>query len=94
VLCLSCLTRRPGATFGERLKAHRLAAGLTLEALAARCGMPYQCLSTYERGAQEPAWGNLVRLVGALGPGLLPDLAEVEDAKGRLAGEKQVGAAP
>jgi transcriptional regulator with XRE-family HTH domain len=85
VLCLACLARRPGATFGERLKAHRLAAGLTLQALAARCGMAYQCLITYERGAQEPAWGNLVRLVGALGPGLLPDLAEGEDAKGRLA---------
>ena len=83
VLCLACLARRPAATFGERLKAHRLAAGLTLEALAARCGIRYQRLSAYERGAEEPAWGNLVRLVGALGPGLLPDVPEGGGARDR-----------
>jgi transcriptional regulator with XRE-family HTH domain len=70
------------------MKAHRLAAGLTLEVLAARCGIRYQRLSAYECGAQEPAWGNLVRLVGALGPGLLPDVPEGERPKGRPAGEK------
>jgi transcriptional regulator with XRE-family HTH domain len=94
VLCLACLARRPGAPFGERLKAHRLAAGLTLEALTARCGIRYQRLSAYECGAQEPAWGNLVRLVGALGRELLPDLAEGERAMGRPVGEKQRGATP
>ena len=84
--CLDCLPA--DAPFGVRLKACRLAAGLTLRALAARCGIRYQRLSAYERGAQEPAWGNLVRLVGALGPGLLPELAEGERAKGQPAGEK------
>jgi hypothetical protein len=83
VLCLACLARRPGATFGERLKAHRLAAGLTLEALAARCGIRYQRLSAYERGAQQPAWTNPVKLVGALGPGLLPDVPEGGGARDR-----------
>jgi hypothetical protein len=86
--CLTCLARHPQATFADRLKAHRLTAGLTLEALAARCGIRCQRLSAYERGAQEPAWGNLVRLVGALGPGLLPELAEGERANGQPAGEK------
>jgi transcriptional regulator with XRE-family HTH domain len=83
VLCLACLGHRPAATFGERLKAHRLAAGLTLQALATRCGNRYQRLSAYERGAKEPAWGNLVKVVGVLGPGLLPDVSEGGGARGR-----------
>jgi transcriptional regulator with XRE-family HTH domain len=84
--CLDCLSA--GAPFGVRLKACRLAAGLTLRALAARCGIRYQRLSAYERGAEGPASRNLVRLVGALGPGLLPDVPEGERPKGRPAGEK------
>jgi hypothetical protein len=90
--CLDCLPA--DAPFGVRLKACRLAAGLTLRALAARCGIRYQRLSAYERGAEGPASGNLVKLVGALGPGLLPDVPEGGRAKGRTAGGKQVGALP
>ena len=84
--CLDCLPA--DAPFGVRLKACRVARGLTLQALAARCGIRHQRLSAYERGAEDPAWGNLVRQVGVLGAGLLPDLAEGERAKGRPAGEK------
>jgi hypothetical protein len=39
---VTCLARHPEATFTDRLKAHRLAAGLTMEALAQRLGMPRQ----------------------------------------------------
>jgi hypothetical protein len=79
--CLDCLPA--DAPFGARLKACRLAAGLTLRALAARCGIRYQRLSAYERGAEGPASGSLVRLVGALGPGLLPDVPEGEGGRDR-----------
>jgi hypothetical protein len=40
--CLHCLPA--DAPVGVRLKAHRLAAGLTLGALAARCGIPYSSI--------------------------------------------------
>jgi transcriptional regulator with XRE-family HTH domain len=49
---LCCLANRPDATFGERLKAHRLAAGLTLKELARGAGLRYQNLSAYERGVE------------------------------------------
>jgi transcriptional regulator with XRE-family HTH domain len=69
-LCLACLARHPDASFGDRLKAHRLAAGPTLMALAARAGIRFQNLSAYECGVAEPKWRTLVRLVAVLGPGL------------------------
>jgi transcriptional regulator with XRE-family HTH domain len=69
-LCLRCLADRPDATFGQRLKAHRLAAGLTLKELARRADLRYQNLSAYERGV-EPNWRALVRLVNVLGTDLV-----------------------
>jgi DNA-binding XRE family transcriptional regulator len=38
-LCLNCLAKRPDAPFGQRLKAFRLAAGLTKAQLADRAGL-------------------------------------------------------
>jgi transcriptional regulator with XRE-family HTH domain len=73
--CLRCLAKHPEATFGDRLKAHRLAAGLSLAALAARCGVSYQRVADYERGVV-PNWRALVALVGVLGHGLFPPLAQ------------------
>jgi DNA-binding XRE family transcriptional regulator len=70
-LCLACLERHPDAPFADRLKAHRLAAGLTLVELARRVGVPFQNLSEYERGAAEPRWRRLARLVAVPGPGLV-----------------------
>jgi transcriptional regulator with XRE-family HTH domain len=70
-LCLACLARHPDASFADRLKAHRLAAGLTLAELAERAGVRPQNLSAYERGAAGPKWRRLVRLVAALGPALV-----------------------
>jgi transcriptional regulator with XRE-family HTH domain len=72
--CLACLARHPEAPFGQRLKAYRLAAGLSLAGLAARCGLSYQRVGDYERGV-EPNWRALVALVGVLGHGLFPPLA-------------------
>ncbi len=70
-LCLSCLAAEPGAPFGRRLKAFRLAGGLTKAEVAARAGLSYQVLRNYERGVREPRWPQLVRLIRVLGPGLV-----------------------
>jgi DNA-binding XRE family transcriptional regulator len=69
-LCLACLERRPDAPFGRRLKACRLAAGLTVEQLADRSGVPAPAIRAVERGACWPRWGRLARLIRALGPEL------------------------
>lgn len=70
-LCLPCLARRPGAPFAQRLKACRLAAGLTKAELAARTGLAQQSVRQYESGAREPRWRQLARLVSVLGPALV-----------------------
>lgn len=70
-LCLPCLKRHPEAAFADRLKAFRLAAGLTKAELAGRAGMTPAVLRNYERGVREPRWRHLVRLVRVLGPGLV-----------------------
>jgi transcriptional regulator with XRE-family HTH domain len=69
--CLSCLARHPEANFGERLKAHRLAAGLMMEALGKRVGVAHQPVCEYESGRRMPQWRALVKLVGVLGLGLV-----------------------
>jgi transcriptional regulator with XRE-family HTH domain len=84
-LCLACLGRHPDAPFADRLKAHRLAAGLTLKELAERVGAHLQSISDYECGRAEPKWRRLARLVAVLGPGLV--------ASGGEAGERERGRA-
>jgi transcriptional regulator with XRE-family HTH domain len=69
--CLDCLARHPEASFGERLKAHRLTAGLTMEALGKRVGVAHQPVCDYESGRSVPKWRALVKLVGVLGLGLV-----------------------
>ena len=70
-LCLGCLAKHPDAPFGVRLKACRLAAGLTAEQLAARSGVPAHAIRSVERGACWPRWGRVARLIRALGPDLV-----------------------
>jgi transcriptional regulator with XRE-family HTH domain len=70
-LCLACLARQPEANFAERLKAFRLAAGLTKRELADRSGLGYEMLRHYERGTREPRWPQMVLLVRVLGPALV-----------------------
>ena len=78
--CLACLARHPEATFGQRLKACRLAAGLTLRQLADTAGMPYPLLAAYERHARHPRWPTIARLVRLLGPDLVTlGLADMQE---------------
>jgi transcriptional regulator with XRE-family HTH domain len=70
-LCLACLAKRPDSPFGGRLKACRLAAGLTAAQLAARCGVPAEAIRAVERAACRPRWERVARLIRALGPDLV-----------------------
>ena len=65
VFCMACLP--PDATFGQRLKARRLAAGLTLEALAKQAGIHYQRIGNYEQGRKQPKWDTLAKLIRVFG---------------------------
>jgi transcriptional regulator with XRE-family HTH domain len=62
VWCLQCLAHHPEATFGQRLKAHRLAAGLTTAAVARRSGVARTLLIRYELDRNGPTQRNLVKL--------------------------------
>ena len=54
-------------TFGERLKQHRLAAHLTQEELAKKCGMKKQSISRYEKSDREPNISIAKAIADALG---------------------------
>jgi transcriptional regulator with XRE-family HTH domain len=60
-------------SFSARLKAHRLAARLTLEALGERAGIRQRRLSDYECGRKVPRWRALVKLVRVVSLGLVDD---------------------
>jgi DNA-binding XRE family transcriptional regulator len=66
-LCLQCLARCPDAPFGRRLRALRLAAGLTRGQLAGRAAMSETTVGTYERGQGFPGRSTLQALVRVLG---------------------------
>jgi hypothetical protein len=67
VWCLAGLAKHPQVTFGQRLKAYRLAAGLTLIALERRSGVHLSLNSAYECGRSEPKWQTLAKLIRVLG---------------------------
>jgi transcriptional regulator with XRE-family HTH domain len=69
-LCLPCLRQRRDAPFTARLRACRLAAGLTKGALARRAGLTLQAVVNYESGRHGPGDTSLKRLVRVLGPDL------------------------
>jgi transcriptional regulator with XRE-family HTH domain len=69
-LCLRCLAEIPPLGFAERLKAFRLAAGLTRAQLGEQTGFSQEHLSAYESSIHQPGWEALVRLMQVLGPGL------------------------
>jgi hypothetical protein len=72
VLCLRCLEKLPATPWGERLLAHRIAAGLTARGLALRLGIPASTLISYECGRASAPPGRLAALEAALGSGVLP----------------------
>jgi transcriptional regulator with XRE-family HTH domain len=65
VFCVRCLPR--GATFAQRLKAHRLSADMTLRALAERCGVVWQTVGAYEQSRMKPSSRTLAKLIHVLG---------------------------
>jgi non-specific serine/threonine protein kinase len=52
-----------GSTFGESLRRHRLALGITQEELAERAGLSARALSDLERGAKQAPRSSTVRLL-------------------------------
>jgi transcriptional regulator with XRE-family HTH domain len=70
-LCLRCLASRPDAPLGTRLKAFRLAAGLTKAELAKQVGLTGMAIHLYEANTREPRWRQLMPLLRVLGPGLV-----------------------
>ncbi len=54
-------------TFGERLKAERLAAGLTQETLSGLCGISQRTWSDYENGISKPQQERLISIADTLG---------------------------
>jgi transcriptional regulator with XRE-family HTH domain len=70
-LCVGCLRARPGAPFAQRLKALRLAAGLSRTELAERSGVAPASLRAYEDGLRKPQGRSAARLARVLGDDLL-----------------------
>jgi transcriptional regulator with XRE-family HTH domain len=70
-MCLACLTQRPQTPFSRRLQAFRLAAGLTRAQLAQKSGVTATSIHNYESGRLEPKWRQMVKLIRALGTGLV-----------------------
>src|SRR5262249_15874304 len=60
--CVACVDTDPGATFGQRLQAHRLAAGLTILELAQRSKVFPGSIRSYERGDSDLRDKTRVRL--------------------------------
>ncbi len=71
-LCLACLARAPDAPFADRLRACRVAAGLSLRQLARRSGIRAPVLAGYEAYRALPSGTALGKLMAALGPALVP----------------------
>ena len=53
-------------TFGQRLQALRLAAGITQQALAKAAGLPLGSLRGYEQEKRDPLWYVIFQLAKAL----------------------------
>jgi hypothetical protein len=67
VYCLRCLAKYPVASFADHLKSYRLAAGLTVSALAAKAGMRVSAFAGPEPRRKDPTWATAATLLRALG---------------------------
>jgi DNA-binding XRE family transcriptional regulator len=65
VFCLGCLPS--DASFGQRLRAYRVAAGLTQRTLAAQVDLNSTSIIGYERGKYLPRTQTLAKLIRVLG---------------------------
>jgi predicted ATPase/transcriptional regulator with XRE-family HTH domain len=77
-------------SFGALLRRHRLAAGLTQEALAERAGMSVQAVSALERGVRRTPYPSTLDLLTEalrLAPAEREELAEVARRRGHPRGE-------
>lgn len=74
--------KRDLSGFGQRLRALRVAAGLTQEGLAEKTGLRYQLIAKYERGATDPSWATALKLADALGVSLDDFRAESDSDAG------------
>jgi transcriptional regulator with XRE-family HTH domain len=74
-LCLTCLAQHRGASFGQRLKSFRLAAGLLQKELSRKAGVCEPTIRSCEVGRHRPQAVTLARLAGALG--VPPEALEV-----------------
>ena len=63
-------TKHPEATFGQRLKAFRLAAGLTQRELSKKTGLGPALIVNYEQDAVEPKGRSLTKLIRSAGGGV------------------------
>lgn len=68
VYCLDCLPA--SASFGQRLRAYRVAAKLTQAELASRIGVPPGMICYWERDQRRPMRRNVAALTAILGAGL------------------------
>jgi DNA-binding XRE family transcriptional regulator len=65
VFCLVCVDRYP-SSFGERLRAFRIAAGLTVPKLAERAGLTGAAIGVIERDLHQPRKKTVAKLVAVL----------------------------
>jgi transcriptional regulator with XRE-family HTH domain len=70
-LCLDCVEAEPDLSFGHRLKALRLAAGLTRSELAEQSGIAPGSIRAYEEDRRTPQLRSIARLASLLGNHLL-----------------------
>jgi DNA-binding XRE family transcriptional regulator len=71
--CLKCLKKEDKPPFGRRLRAYRVAKGLTPADLARKIGRGPSLINALENGTSKPTWDTLLTLVEVLGQGLVSE---------------------
>jgi transcriptional regulator with XRE-family HTH domain len=69
--CLDCVEAEPEISFGQRLKALRLAAGLSRSELSVQSGIAPGSIRAYEEDRRTPHLRSIARLASLLGNHLL-----------------------
>src|SRR5581483_3616729 len=90
---IGAMTSDAGPTFGELLRRHRRAAGLTMEELANRAGLSARGIADLERGARRTPRRDTVKLL-AQALGISPDDEAALIAAGRHRLASQATLAP